>query len=684
MKGFPLGRPQLTMKPRALRIRHYVGTIVATCSLGGLLLAFELAFLFQSVEQRQVALREDSGTLTAATELRRDVADWLRAARASLGDEAGAKTVEEALEPLQVRLVKLGEAPECAGSAADIEFLAERLRLGEEGLRISLKLDPSTAFSTQRVIELGPLFEGLEGQVSERLHDIEARLQQQLRVSGSDLDASREQLWRTVGLSAAGYALLVLLVWRWVASRMIRPLQALTRESRRTLNDETAFRLEPDGPHEVRLLTESLSTLVGNLVGARSHLEEKVKERTAELERANRAKNEFLANMSHEIRTPMTAILGYAELCLALDIPETDRRRYAQIIHDNGEHLLSVINDILDVSKIEAGRMTVEPTPCSPFEVVSEVRALMELRAREKGLQLKVENVGAIPEIVRTDPTRLRQILLNLLNNAIKFTEQGEVVLSFGMQPLENGGERLRFEVRDTGVGLTPEQMERVFRPFVQADTSTTRKYGGSGLGLTISQTLARLLGGDLTCESEAGKGSCFRITLDPGPLEGVRRLQQFPADASREPRAIAPVTGPGPGPALRGRVLLAEDVAVNRRLISTILLRAGIHVEEAENGRIALEKTLAARDAGQPFDIVFMDMQMPEMDGYEATRQLRQAGYLRPIIALTSHSMSNERQRCLEAGCDEFMTKPIDRLVLVQVLSRFLSSDEPEQHQAA
>jgi CheY-like chemotaxis protein len=376
----------------------------------------------------------------------------------------------------------------------------------------------------------------------------------------------------------------------------------------------------------------------------------------------------------------MTAILGYAELCLALDIPEPDRRRYAEIIHANGEHLLSVINDILDVSKIEAGRMTVEPTLCSPFAVVSEVRALMEVRAREKGLALVVTRCGAIPEVVRTDPTRLRQILLNLLNNAIKFTDSGQVELRFGIESLEGGAERLEFAVADTGVGLTKEQLERVFRPFVQADNSTTRKYGGSGLGLTISQTLARLLGGDLTCESEPGRGSTFRFAIDPGPLDGVRRLDQFPESAT--PRAALPSSGPNS--ALRGRVLLAEDVAVNRRLISTILLRTGIHVEEAENGRIAMEKTLAARDAGQPFDIVFMDMQMPEMDGYEATRRLRQAGYLRPVVALTSHSMSGERQNCLDAGCDEYMTKPVDRLLLLQVLSRFLPGCEAEQHAAA
>jgi CheY-like chemotaxis protein len=309
------------------------------------------------------------------------------------------------------------------------------------------------------------------------------------------------------------------------------------------------------------------------------------------------------------------------------------------------------------------------------------VRALMEIRAREKGLVLLVELRGPVPEVVRTDLTRLRQILLNLLNNAIKFTEEGQVVLRFGMLA-EAGAEKLAFEVQDTGVGLSPEQLERVFRPFVQADTSTTRKYGGSGLGLTISQTLARLLGGDLTCRSEQRKGSTFRVTIDPGPLEGVPRLNDMPAEPAAALRTVQSLLGSEAD--LEGRVLLAEDVAVNRRLISTILRRSGLRVEEAENGRLALEKALAARDAGQAFDIVFMDMQMPEMDGYEATRRLRAAGYCRPIVALTSHSMSGERQRCVEAGCDEYMTKPIDRGVLLKMLARFLPTPGSKEHAAA
>ncbi len=668
------------MTHRALRIRHYIGTIVAACLLGGILLAFELGYLFQSLERRSVELRQRGDELQSVEGLQGSVEDWLRDMRVALGDATLLRDVEKRLSELTLRLDALRET---LGPRAPLDRIAElrmQLELVPDGARLILKAMPGTSAFEERRSKVVAKLDDVEALVRENFLGVESGLQGDLDAALAGLDERRAELWRTVAFSVAAYALLVLVLWRWVVLRFLRPLQALTREARRTLNDETSFQLQPAGPLEVRLLTESLSTLVESLVGARSNLEEKVKERTLELERANRAKNEFLANMSHEIRTPMTAILGYAELCHAPDIPETDRRRYAEIIHANGEHLLSVINDILDVSKIEAGRMTVEPTLCSPFEAVSEVRALMEVRAREKGLELTVENTGAIPELVRTDSTRLRQILLNLVNNAIKFTDKGAVVLRFAMEGGGDAPERLAFEVQDTGVGLSPEQQQRVFRPFVQADTSTTRKYGGSGLGLTISQTLARLLGGDLTCRSEQGRGSTFKVTLDPGPLEGVRRLEQFPTHAT--PRPALPVVGPGPD--LRGRVLLAEDVAVNRRLISTILLRAGIRVEEAENGRIALDKALAARDAGRPFDLIFMDMQMPEMDGYEATRGLRQAGYMRPIVALTSHSMSGERQRCLDAGCDEYMTKPIDRLVLLQVLSRFLPSEEAEQHLAA
>ncbi len=673
MKRFPSTRAS-SMTHRAPRIRHYIGSIVAGCSVGGLALAFGLAFLVQSIEDRSREAEGLSRSLWELGHLRRSIESFAAEAR----DTPGGKAAQKQALAGQDLLLSLGKFREAVGSkrcSADLDEVERWVKEILEGLNIGVKYSSEAAVYAEKLAELRGGLDVRMRRLSEALVRVHTAFAEDQQALLQQVEERRDRMWRTVVISALSYVVLVLCLWRWTVSRLIRPLQILTEESRRTLSGEKDFRLDPRGPYEVRLLTASLSGLVGSLVAARGHLEEKVRERTSELERASRAKDEFLANMSHEIRTPMTAILGYAELCLAPDTPEDDRQRYAEIIFANGEHLLSVINDILDVSKIEAGRMTVEPTLCSPFEVVSEVKALMEVPSREKGLELSVRNESPIPEVVRTDPTRLRQILLNLVNNAIKFTDEGSVAIAFSMEPRANGEEWLVFEVRDTGVGMSDGEIERVFRPFIQADSSTTRKYGGTGLGLAISQALARLLGGELTCKSEPGGGSIFRVTIDPGPLAGVRRLERFPSRA-RSPRSTVR-RSVGPVPPMRGRVLLAEDVAVNRRLVSLILERAGIEVEAAENGRVALEKALAARSAGAPYDIVFMDMQMPEMDGYEATARLRAEGYDRPIVALTSHSLPEERERCLAAGCDEYMTKPVDRLALLRILARYLKDSQ-------
>ena len=644
---------------RALRIRHYIAAIVAVCSLGGLTVTFGLIYSYRSIESQARDVQTLAMLLGDVRGLRQEADSWIQNARSCLRTGSpSSEEVEGRKRALLVRVDELERDPRMSAFGPDLSLLRGRVEAVREGLR----LDPDRVKNQ---------VEALEQWIFDGLARIEGGLGGELQELEQELEMRRGHMWRTASFSLLSYATLVLLVWRWTIWRLISPLQALTEESRRSLEGESAVRLLPRGPREVQVLAESLSTLVQSLLESRSDLEEKVRKRTEELEQASRAKNEFLANMSHEIRTPMTAILGYAELCLAAETSEAERQRYSQVIFTNGEHLLGVINDILDVAKIEAGRMTVEPTLCSPFDVVSEVVGLMEVPAKERGLDLVVRNEGQIPEVVRTDPTRLRQILINLVGNAIKFTDEGEVTLAFHMESLEGGSETLVFEVQDTGVGMSSDQIERVFQPFIQADSSTTRKYGGTGLGLAISRTLARMLGGDLLCKSEPGKGSVFRVTIAPGPLDGVRRLGRFPSGglgvraSVRAPLVLAPE--------LRGRVLLAEDVAVNRRLIKLILERAGVAVESAENGRIAQEMARAALEAGEPFDIVFMDMQMPEMDGYEATRRLRQAGYLRPIVALTSHSMSGERQRCLQAGCDDYMTKPIDKMVLLRVLNRFL-----------
>jgi len=453
-----------------------------------------------------------------------------------------------------------------------------------------------------------------------------------------------------------------------------------------------ALRVEESGRDELGTLCKGFNAMLarielarGELLRAHDQLEERVAQRTEELTRtneelqqamqaaeaANRAKSHFLANMSHEIRTPMTAILGYIDLLTEQDIPPADRHEYIETIRRNGEGLLRIIDDILDISKIEAGRMTVERIACSPLSIVAEVASLMRPRAIAKNLSLDVEFGGAIPETIHTDPTRLRQILTNLVGNAVKFTESGGVRLVVRMvDPPEAPAARIAFEVIDTGVGMSPEQFGRVFKAFSQGDESMTRRFGGTGLGLAISRHLACMLGGDIRVDSTLGKGSRFVVSIPTGPLEDVRMHEPSGVTVGS---AVKRTSRSAPDTALHDtRLLLAEDGPDNQRLISFILRRAGAQVTVVENGRLAVEHALQAREAGQPFDVILMDMQMPVMDGYCATGRLRAQGYAGPIIALTAHAMSQDRQRCLDCGCDNYMTKPIDRDNLLRLVAEY------------
>ena len=375
-------------------------------------------------------------------------------------------------------------------------------------------------------------------------------------------------------------------------------------------------------------------------------------------EEANRAKGEFLANMSHEIRTPMTAILGYADLMSEGNIGPVTREHVA-VIKRNGEHLLELINDILDLAKVEAGKLQIEPVRCSPFELLANVASLMRVRAAAKSLKLEADMAGPLPETILTDPLRLRQVLVNLVGNAIKFTDRGEVRIVLRLAE-DRGRPCLRIDVTDTGIGMNEEQIGRLFKAFSQVDNSSTRRFGGTGLGLCISKRLVEALGGQIEVHSTPGKGSTFSLAIDPGPLEGVRMIE----NAREGLREAAPTTTVATAGKieLHCRVLLAEDGPDNQRLIAFLLKKAGAEVTLAENGQLACDEVLAARARGGPFDVILMDMQMPVMDGYEATRRLRTEGYTGPIIALTAHAMATDRQKCLAAGCDEFATKPIDR----------------------
>ncbi|MFQ5412324.1 MAG: ATP-binding protein, partial [Phycisphaerae bacterium] len=415
-----------------------------------------------------------------------------------------------------------------------------------------------------------------------------------------------------------------------------------------------------------------------------------LKEAGAAAEAATQAKSAFLANMSHEIRTPMTAILGFTETLLEPGLSEAERTKAINIIHGNGEHLLAVINDILDISKIEAGKLEIETISCSPIQIIADVCSLMRVRADEKGLPLRVEYDGAIPETIQTDPTRLKQILVNLLGNAIKFTDKGEVRLvarcdcSATVAGRWADSPMMAFDIIDSGIGMTPEQKAKLFDAFTQADSSMTRRYGGTGLGLTISKRLAEMLGGDIAIESEPGRGSTFHLMIAAGSLDGVKMIED-PSSASAVNSEGAVGAGPGGAeqakaggaPKLDCRVLLAEDGPDNQRLIAYILKKAGARVTIKENGRLALDAALAASDEGSPFDVILMDMQMPVMDGYEATRRLRESGYAGPIIALTAHAMSGDRDKCLAAGCDDYARKPIDRKTLIETIRNHVNKDK-------
>lgn len=417
------------------------------------------------------------------------------------------------------------------------------------------------------------------------------------------------------------------------------------------------------------------------LRSAYADVERQVTERTIALshakvmaEAANQSKSEFLANMSHEIRTPMTAILGYAEILASDETQHSDpveRLSALRTIQRNGHYLLQIINDILDLSKIEAGKLTVDRIDCCPQAVVEEVLSLMRVRSHAKGLQLQANYETALPVRVNTDPTRMRQILVNLIENAIKFTEMGSVQLFVRLLPCNPP--LLEIEIVDTGVGMTPQQQECVFQPFSQGDSSTTRKFGGTGLGLTISRRFAELLGGDLVLvDSAPDVGTRFRLRLPTGSLDGVPTIvpQQWRATESSDPRG--PTSRINPADLAGRRILLAEDGPDNQRLISFMLKKHGADVTLAENGLFAVEAALEADKNQQPFDVILMDMQMPVMDGYVATAKLRAENYTGPIIALTANAMSSDREKCLAAGCDEYTTKPIDRQRLIALLASY------------
>ncbi len=434
------------------------------------------------------------------------------------------------------------------------------------------------------------------------------------------------------------------------------------------------WQLEKDARSQMEHLSDLVADRTREITRARDELlvlNSQLESARDAAEDANRAKSAFLANMSHEIRTPMTAILGYADVLLSdgdINLAPQDRVQAIDTIRRNGAHLLQLINDLLDISKIEANKMTVESMSCSPIELTTEVMSLMNVRAKEAGLTLSTRIDGKIPELIHSDPTRIRQILVNLIGNAIKFTDSGEIEIVLRYRQPDDQTAQFEFAVVDSGIGMTDEQVSKLFKPFTQADVSTTRKYGGTGLGLSISRHLANGLGGDIKVASQPGQGSEFQVSVDAGSLLGVRfvsqDLESSESDLGEAALSNAAITE------LRGRLLVAEDGIDNQRLFTVILEKAGVTVTLVENGQLACDEYNRSVAAGEPYDAILMDMQMPVMDGYSATRELRTSGLTLPIIALTAHAMKGDEDKCVEAGCSGYLTKPVDSAMLLTLVS--------------
>jgi len=452
-----------------------------------------------------------------------------------------------------------------------------------------------------------------------------------------------------------GLIILILSVTIAIAFRnnAVKPIHDLIKSSNEIANGNLAQKVKIAHTDELARLAESFNSMTNAIHDSNDEKDRTLLQLRAtnrKLENVTQAKSDFLANMSHEIRTPLTAILGYAETLKYDHSSPMITEEAINSILKNGQHLQHIISEILDLTKIEANRLEIETFSISPVILLQEFESLISLYAKSKNLDFEVTMQLPLPEKIETDPVRLKQILLNLCNNAIKFTQHGSI--SMLVEYLQDQ-QLLQISVTDTGIGLSEEQQQRIFQPFTQADTSTTRQFGGTGLGLSLSQKLSHKLGGDICVQSSIGNGSTFILTIATGSIADNKLLT--------EKHMLDKLKHNSPGitksmPLLKGKILLAEDTIDNQRLFTLQIKRMGAELTIANNGAEAVEAMQA-----QTFDLVLMDMQMPVMDGLEAVRQIRALGFTTPIIALTANAIKEFRDTCIAAGCNDYLSKPVD-----------------------
>ncbi|ATC95701.1 hybrid sensor histidine kinase/response regulator [Pseudoalteromonas tunicata] len=480
----------------------------------------------------------------------------------------------------------------------------------------------------------------------------------------------------------ASIIFLPILIFIVVRSLLLTPLEMLAEASHRVGDGDLKILLPIEREDEMGSLFQDFNHMVsqirhyqGQLEDYKEHLEEKVAARTHELakmnhqlekamnqaEQASQLKSRFLANMSHEIRTPLTAIMGFTEQMLTKE-PDDKKAQHLNTVLRNSKHLLELINNILDLSKIEAEKLEVERQPLELSQLIEDINSVVHVLAQDKNLTFAVEYDYPLPRTLNSDITRLKQVLLNVCTNAVKFTAEGSVTLAISAK---HSLSQLEFKVQDTGIGMSNQELERIFKPFEQADSSTTRKFGGTGLGLCISKNLAQLLGGDITVTSKQTQGSCFLITV-------ACHNEHIPVDIIKSATDLAqlkPALAPIKNAYYQAQILVAEDNPDNQELIRLLLEQWGLEPHFADNGAQAVEMALT-----HDFDLILMDMQMPVMGGLEATTMLRNTAYDGPIIALTANVMKNDIDTYIAAGCNQSLAKPIDKQELENALEKYLS----------
>ncbi|MAT14922.1 MAG: hypothetical protein CMJ46_06590 [Planctomyces sp.] len=502
----------------------------------------------------------------------------------------------------------------------------------------------------------------------------------QLRANDDELQFQLDRI-KTIICSVAVLCMFIsTIVARILQNTVVQPIVDMARTTRAiSSSGDYSLRLNYSRQDELGYLNNDFNEMLKQIQRREDHLESlhrELKEAHEATLAASDAKSYFLANMSHEIRTPLTGILGFSDLLLkqGLSCDEATRSEYLRTIHSSGCHLLNLINDILDLSKIEAQQMIIEKENCSPHQIMAEVVSMLRARALKKGISLELNWIGRVPSQIFTDSGRFRQILTNIVGNAVKFTESGGVSIS-AEYVIHGGQSELIVQVKDTGIGIAPKNLATIFEPFMQADNTVTRRFGGTGLGLSISRKMARALDGDISVESMYGGGSTFTISISAGTPDTTELLDAPPSDAlehhhSEKLQENVRFAGQ--------KVLLAEDGDTNRKLITLLLERAGLEVTAVENGQLAVH--LAEKHT---YALILMDMQMPVMDGYRAATELRKRGIKIPIIALTAHAMKGDEAKCRDAGCTGYLTKPINESRLIHTIQKTLNVPMVPDHQS-